>query len=206
MADESIAPIVRPRASNYAVSDGILAVLEPKRTTDKNVVAASFFATRHTRGRARRAARMEAILDQQAELLRVGEELIRESSRKLRDAAGPDALRQAYELYRGFFEAVDWTEPWLVAVLSLHAMLLLVALVFIAERLNGLASAHWRAFSTQDYFDKEGVFTTTVFCVPLIAVLVVVLVNFLRLMASMMIQAKRAQLKQRARAEAKKER
>jgi len=45
-----------------------------------------------------------------------------------------------------------------------------------------------------------------VFCVPLIAVLVVVLVNFLRLMASMMIQAKRAQLKQRARAEAKKER
>ena len=168
---------------------------------------------------------MEAILDQQAELLRVGEELIRESSRKLRDAAGPDALRQAYELYRGFFEAVDWTEPWLVAVLSLHAMLLLVAvatrksetaqmcvfalcafLVFIAERLNGLASKHWRAFSTQDYFDKEGVFTTTVFCVPLIAVLVVVLVNFLRLMASMMIQAKRAQLKQRARAEAKKER
>jgi hypothetical protein len=123
-------------------------------------IAASFFATRHTRGRARRAARMEAILDQQAELLRVGEELIRESSRKLRDAAGPDALRQAYELYRGFFEAVDWTEPWLVAVLSLHAMLLLVAvatrksetaqtcvfalcafLVFIAERLNGLASA-----------------------------------------------------------------
>jgi len=79
-------------------------------------------------------------------------------------------------------------------------------LVFIAERLNGLASKHWRAFSTQDYFDKEGVFTTTVFCVPLIAVLVVVLVNFLRLMASMMIQAKRAQLKQRARAEAKKER
>ena len=70
---------------------------------------------------------MEAILDQQAELLRVGEELIRESSRKLRDAAGPDALRQAYELYRGFYEAVDWTEPWLVAVLSLHAMLLLVA-------------------------------------------------------------------------------
>jgi hypothetical protein len=120
---------------------------------------------------------------------------------------------------------VDWTEPWLVAVLSLHATLLLVAvatrksetaqtcvfalcafLVFIAERLNGLASKHWRAFSTQDYFDKQGVFTTTVFCVPLIAVLVVVLVNFLRLMASMMIQAKRAQLKQRARAEAKKER
>jgi hypothetical protein len=224
MADESIAPIVRPRASNYAVSDGILAVLE--RTTDKNdFYRASFFATRHTRGRARRAARMEAILDQQAELLRVGEDLIRESSRKLRDAAGPDALRQAYELYRGFFEAVDWTEPWLVAVLSLHATLLLVAvatrksetaqtcvfalcafLVFIAERLNGLASKHWRAFSTQDYFDKQGVFTTTVFCVPLIAVLVVVLVNFLRLMASMMIQAKRAQLKQRARAEAKKER
>ena len=41
---------------------------------------------------------------------------------------------------------------------------------------------------------------------PLIATLLVVLVNFLRLMASAMIKAKRAQLKQRARAEAKKER
>jgi hypothetical protein len=192
--------------------------------TNNRKIAAFFLPPPHARAR-RRAVTMEAILDQQADLLRVGEELIRESSRKLRDAAGPDALRQAYELYRGFYEAVDWTEPWLVAVLCLHAMLLLVAvatrksetaqtcvfalcafLVFIAERLNGLASKHWRAFSTQDYFDKEGVFTTTVFCVPLIAVLVVVLVNFLRLMASAMIKAKRAQLKQRARAEAKKER
>jgi len=79
-------------------------------------------------------------------------------------------------------------------------------LVFTAERLNGLASTHWEKFSTQNYFDKDGVFTTTVFCVPLIVVLVVVLVNVLRLMASVMIQAKRAQLKQRARAEAKKDR
>ena len=78
-------------------------------------------------------------------------------------------------------------------------------LVFIAERLNGLASKHWRAFSTQDYFDKQGVHDDGVLRAP-IATLLVVLVNFLRLMASAMIKAKRAQLKQRARAEAKKER
>ena len=30
--------------------------------------------------------------------------------------------------------------------------------VFISEWLNGLASTHWEKFSSQDYFDKRGVF------------------------------------------------
>jgi|TARA_B110000977_G_scaffold30636_1_gene40317 hypothetical protein len=168
---------------------------------------------------------MEEILEQQANLLGVGEELLKEASRTLRDAAGPDALRQAYELYRGFYEAVDWREPFLVAVLSFHVVMLVLTVVtrrsevaqsaifitcasavLLAERLNALAQTHWREFSSQDYFDKDGVFTTTVFCMPLVCVLVLVLINFLRLMTGVMIQAKRAQLKQRARTEKKKER
>ena len=113
----------------------------------------------------------------------------------------------------------------MVAVLSFHVVMLVLTVVtrrsevaqsaifitcasavLLAERLNALAQTHWREFSSQDYFDKDGVFTTTVFCMPLVCVLVLVLINFLRLMTGVMIQAKRAQLKQRARTEKKKER
>ncbi|MDA9097542.1 hypothetical protein OAD67_00085 [bacterium] len=161
---------------------------------------------------------MDDLLEQQRNLLGVGEELLRSASRQLKDAAGPDALRSAYELYRGFYEAVNWGEPWLVAVLSFHVVMLGVTwvtrkselkqglifllcafLVRIAETLNTLASDHWQSFSTQNYFDKDGVFTTSVFCAPLMGVLVLVLINVLRLMASVMIDVKRAQLKQQAR-------
>ena len=119
---------------------------------------------------------MEAILDQQADLLRVGEELIRESRagssrmpparacRCGRRTSMPRVLRSG-----GLDRALAGRRA------CLHAMLLrrggdaqvgdadvrvraLRVLVFIAERLNGLASKHWRAFSTQDYFDKQGVF------------------------------------------------
>jgi hypothetical protein len=42
---------------------------------------------------------MDAILKQQEELLKVGEELLKKSSKDLRDAAGPDAWRQAFDMW-----------------------------------------------------------------------------------------------------------
>ena len=100
MADESIAPIVRPRASP---PDG-RAARSPhwtKRTTEKSP---RFLPPPHARGAAA-AVTMEAILDQQADLLRVGEELIRESSRELRDAAAPGraaaGVRAVPRVFRG---------------------------------------------------------------------------------------------------------
>ena len=156
---------------------------------------------------------MEAILEQQANLLEVGEELLRESGRKLREAAGPDALREAYELWRGFVEAVDWREPWIRCLLGFHVATLVLALatrksetaqtiiflalmclVFGAERLNALARAHWRTFSAQNYFDEGGFFATTIFSGPLLVVLVIVLVNFLVIMTREMVKTKRAQM------------
>ena len=41
---------------------------------------------------------MEELLDQQAELLKVGEDLLRRSSDAMREAVGPDALRKGYEV------------------------------------------------------------------------------------------------------------
>ena len=84
---------------------------------------------RHRHRRAARERRMDDILNQQANLLRFGEDLLRESSRKLREAAGPDALRQAYDLWRGFVEAVDWSETWIRCLLGFHLTMLALALV-----------------------------------------------------------------------------
>ena len=42
---------------------------------------------------------MDTILKQQEELLKFGEELLKESSKSFRDAAGPDAWRQAYDMW-----------------------------------------------------------------------------------------------------------
>lgn len=42
---------------------------------------------------------MEQILKQQDDLLKFGEDLLRDSARKMREAAGPDAWRQAYEMW-----------------------------------------------------------------------------------------------------------
>ena len=38
-------------------------------------------------------------MKQQEELLKFGEELLKESSKKMREAAGPDAWKQAYEMW-----------------------------------------------------------------------------------------------------------
>ena len=46
-------------------------------------------------------AKMEELLDQQAELLKVGEDLLRRSSDAMREAVGPDALRKGYEVWMG---------------------------------------------------------------------------------------------------------
>jgi hypothetical protein len=69
---------------------------------------------------------------------------------------------------------------------------------FSARTLNELGGRHWRSFSKQDYFDESGFFISTVLSTPMMVTQVVVLVNFFRLMVSMMIKTKRAQLRARA--------
>ena len=61
-----------------------------------------------------------------------------------------------------------------------------------------LIGRHWRSFSKQGYFDESGFFISTVLSTPMMVTQVVVLVNFFRLMVSMMIKTKRAQLRARA--------
>ena len=56
---------------------------------------------------------------------------------------------------------------------ALHA----AAIVFMAERLNGLGAKHWQRFSGQDYFDPRGVFFTTLVSGPLVLMMLIVLVS-----------------------------
>lgn len=47
----------------------------------------------------------------------------------------------------------------------------------MAERLNKLAAQHWESFSKQNYFDRRGVFFSTLVSGPLLVVMFIVLVG-----------------------------
>ena len=118
----------------------------------------------------------------------------------------------------GFVSAVRWTEPWLVATLASLVVLLLAvvitrkrtnvqcilfvvisSVVFGAERINGFLDKHWAKFATQPYFDKHGVFISTVFTGPLLIIMMVIVLNLLSETVRLMIKSKRAEFKHRAR-------
>ncbi len=48
-----------------------------------------------------------------------------------------------------------------------------------SERLNALAGAHWRSFSSQNYFDTRGTFAGILWCGPLVLLLTAMLTGFL---------------------------
>ena len=87
----------------------------------------------------------------------------------------------------GFYHAVNWQERWIQCILLFHVFvitlvivtrnnsnihsLLLAAIcvtVYFAETFNTYGAENWETFSTQDYFDKNGVFVTVVFSAPLV--------------------------------------
>lgn len=101
-----------------------------------------------------------------------------------------------YHHWMAFVYAVDWSEPWLIGLLTFYAFLvitiivcrdnmtvqtviyvLLGVMVYLSERFNSYLSVHWNDFARQNYFDVNGVFTTTVFCFPLLLILVFQLVS-----------------------------
>lgn len=107
-------------------------------------------------------------------------------SRKMRK--GSDTT--AYEAFMGFYHAVRWRDPGVLALLGFHVVfaltcllvrrhpnahiamfLLACGLCYSATHLNALLAVHWRdcGFS-QNYFDKHGVFMSSLFCAPLLLV------------------------------------
>eukprot|EP00668_Euglena_longa_P041598 GGOE01054768.1.p1 GENE.GGOE01054768.1~~GGOE01054768.1.p1 ORF type:complete len:189 (+),score=63.02 GGOE01054768.1:87-653(+) len=91
---------------------------------------------------------------------------------------------------KGFVEAVNWTEPFLLALGAFHllmgiACLAVVAkgsevhqfglfavigsLILVSQPLNTLLAGQWENITTQPYFDEHGSFFCAVFSTPLLA-------------------------------------
>lgn len=119
-----------------------------------------------------------------------------------------------YDQVMGFYYAVSWSkERWLQALLALHVVLLLLVLfarrfrdlqillflavsgaIVNAEALNKLAEERWREFSTQNYFDKHGVFMSVVFSGPLLIILMLQLILTLIDASKLVVKVKRLEL------------
>lgn len=113
---------------------------------------------------------------------------------------------------------VDWTEPWLMGLITFHilalcltlltrdrgnvqAVLFLTALllVYFSEALNELAAKHWQSFSSQQYFDSQGMFISLVFSTPLLLDCIIMVGQWMWTSATMMTQIKQAQLRREIR-------
>ncbi|RCV29324.1 hypothetical protein SETIT_6G003800v2 [Setaria italica] len=140
-------------------------------------------------------------------------ELFGRVSSELRTGFAP-----AVDSFIGFFHAVDWKEPWLISMLTFHAILLLVTIisrrnvnfqlilsaltfsgVFLAERINTFLGQNWKSFSSQNYFDSQGLFISVVWSGPLLLITILILVNTLVTLCMLIVRWKRAELRHRAR-------
>lgn len=128
-------------------------------------------------------------------------------------------FRPAYDNFIGFFYAIDWKEPWLMALLGFHVVLLLVTIisrkktnfqmflflltlagVYLAERLNRFLGKNWKSFSSQNYFDPSGLFMSVLWSGPLLVISMIILINTLFSLCYLIVRWKRAELRHRARA------
>ncbi|KAE8898593.1 hypothetical protein PF003_g17418 [Phytophthora fragariae] len=129
-------------------------------------------------------------------------------------------LRAKYShLMVQWYEAVDWTEPLVVGLLSFHAALLaalwltrkwlytqfalfvlILLLVLSTEQLNAWGRENWRLVATQRYFDPQGVFMAIFYAGPLLAAGFFQLVLSLKNMVDMVVIVKRAEYRQQLKA------
>ncbi|EEY62005.1 uncharacterized protein PITG_13990 [Phytophthora infestans T30-4] len=129
-------------------------------------------------------------------------------------------LRSKYNhLMVKWYEAVDWTEPLIVGLLSFHVVLLatlwltrkrlytqfalfvlIILLVMSTEALNKWARENWRLFATQRYFDEQGVFMGIFYAGPLLASGFFQLLLSMKNMVDMVVIVKRAEYRQQLKA------
>mmetsp|Transcript_24583 Transcript_24583/g.67037 ORF Transcript_24583/g.67037 Transcript_24583/m.67037 type:complete len:187 (+) Transcript_24583:112-672(+) len=135
--------------------------------------------------------------------------------RKWREAMAQEPL---WNILMGFIHAVNWKEPWIIAILVCQMVLLTLSImtrkkggiqavlfafacgtIYMGERLNALGAKHWDKFASQNYFDQNGVFFSTMVSGPLLLLLFILLVNYLISCVQLLVEAKRKELKFKAR-------
>ncbi|KAI8644117.1 transmembrane protein 18-domain-containing protein [Parasitella parasitica] len=127
-----------------------------------------------------------------------------------------DMLGSYAERTIDFFNAVDWTQPWIMCIMVFHLtcfmfavglrnkhnalsvyLFILLGLAALTQPLNNLGMKHWKSFSKQPYFDASGIFIVSAYSFPLLFNGFVTLVFVLRATVSALINAKRGQLQQK---------
>ncbi|KAI3630421.1 hypothetical protein MIR68_011856 [Amoeboaphelidium protococcarum] len=112
-----------------------------------------------------------------------------------------------------FVERVNWTEPFIVAMILFHATLLIAAIIYRknhnvlfalltlcaaivlnAQHMNEYGRVYWSKFSSQLYFDRNGIFISVMLSLPLVLTSLVISILFVMRASSMLIQVKRKQL------------
>ncbi|TDH67586.1 hypothetical protein CCR75_001888 [Bremia lactucae] len=111
-----------------------------------------------------------------------------------------------------WYEAVNWTEPLIIGLLTFHIVLmctlwftrkqfytqfslfvLIITLVASTEAINTWARENWRLFATQRYFGKHGVFIGIFFAGPLLALGFFQLLLSMKSMVDMVVIVKRTE-------------
>jgi len=119
------------------------------------------------------------------------------------------------EHIQAFSAAITWNEPFIQCLIAFHVLVVffaimisrrgglycrMVFMVFIgiivrmAERLNNLGASRWRDFSTQNYFDKNGIFMGIMVCAPLLFVCFGILISMIREASNLLVDVKKMKM------------
>ncbi|KAI9247451.1 transmembrane protein 18-domain-containing protein [Phascolomyces articulosus] len=120
-------------------------------------------------------------------------------------------MERTYE----FIDAIDWTQTWLQALIGFHTVcfittlllrnhstglsiyfFLLLGMAALAKPLNDLGRTHWDNFASANYFDESGLFAVSIYALPLVFNSFVTLIFILKMTAGLLVNMKRAQIKQ----------
>ena len=131
---------------------------------------------------------------------------------------GPETFSEQLDAFR---HAITWSEPFILSLIAFQIIMFALTL-YVAQRHVGLTprvlmlivigiivrsaeyvnrwagtDGAWQSFCTQNYFDQRGIFISIFLCAPLLVNSFVMLVLFLREAAQLLIQVKKAELKQK---------
>eukprot|EP00117_Sycon_ciliatum_P041017 scpid18905/ scgid30066/ Transmembrane protein 18 len=138
-------------------------------------------------------------------------------------AAFQNETERSSEFLVEFVTAIDWTQPWLIALMVFHlsctvfivlarhhvlTMLVpLFAVFFVlcapASYINEWAADNHTLFATEQYFDSAGMFISIVYSLPMMLNAILILVFMLIEVSHMVVSVKRTELRHRQRQQEK---
>jgi hypothetical protein len=127
------------------------------------------------------------------------------------------------EHFHAFRSAITWSETFILSLIAFQITMFFLCLwvarkdrgltpritfmVFVgglvrsAEWLNSWGNRNWESFSTQDYFDKRGIFVGIMVCAPLLVDCFIMLFMFLREASQLLVSVKREQFSRQRKGE-----